>query len=115
MLYLADEYSTRVFPHAKKRRVRFPCVKRLSRQYNAVIKFHDFKGLRTVRLGLARRKTASGTPRPTEKPGSGQFFPANGVLTPFRPTLPEKKTSHGAVRQRNPPRQPRSRDAAFLP
>jgi hypothetical protein len=62
MLYLPDEYSTRVLAHAKKSGVVFPCGKRLSRQYNAVIKFHDFKGLRMVRRGLARQETARGTP-----------------------------------------------------
>jgi len=62
MLYLPDEYSTRVLAHAKKRRGMFRLGKRLSRQYNAVIKFHDFKGLRMVRRGLARQETARGTP-----------------------------------------------------
>ena len=94
-------------------------AQRLSRRYNAVIKFRVFKGLRDVPPQTSR---AADTARASRRPGGESWrvtrLSCDGLEPACRTNSiirQEEFPLHGAVRQRNPPGKPRSRDAAFLP
>ena len=84
-----------------------------------MIKFRVFKALRT----RSRRPAAS---RDAALPAGGRAaaetavrrrIPGSGSVPNALPSTPfaKKSAAHGAVRQRNPAGQPRSRNAAFVP